>query len=1310
MPQNNNPQNFNVDAFAEKLDALNNHFLKILYVLERSGKTRVGSPTSVYIPYQRSSSKRRYNTKSFEELTKRELNQFIGAPFKKLFADFDKQKKAFKKTLNDPRSTTLQIQDAKRGLADLRKLQRETRKEQNERRKNAKEIYEENDEFSQKSIDERWDEMSDAERKRFKNKKKRYVKHEKKRQKYNRKQKAVRDASNALAESDLGGTKFGRTASSLLGKYSDYNSLKFLGSRLSNGGAKDISTSMLGNGATAKTAQGSIESVGNAASSFAGPMFVLSLIVSGIMAPLKMWGKVVSAVAQYKTELTEADIELVNAQADFQMETLQASGNLQSQMIGFQTQMMLKEMQVAAENSLGAFKVMVDQYAKAHEIAAGYIFKGIQESVWDALSSAVSAAGDIRKYGIAKEQRGISLGATKRAVGAQKHAAQVGYETTVSTATANYEGRVARAKDMIMIANETHYIGKAAANEDLTNPRVMRQGEQATRAIHNRTAPNLGAADKFSNTQQGIDIAEAIALDQAGALKEVQEARTAINKFATTENYRSTALASKKLALNAKLHAEAEGINQQIVEQGAQISAQRKEAIVDAAVKVKQAWVEYAKNVEQYIYETDAKTNDLGINAGFTTQKSLRDYKLSMYSTLRDVARKWGQDLDSFVTAQNIYFEQTARNKVMGKDDYNAIMAGNLIAGDDVATSRFASAMEIFNTSIKDASQILFNNSNDVNRSGLNARKYIKNATDSLKLAQKYNFKGGVDGLLRMVKWATNMRFNMADVSGILDTVREGGLEGVITQASKLHVLGGNISMYADFMGMYHDAWAEGDSYAKRVADMTRGYGTINRKSGETTFNINEQWVLTQMAKAINMPAEDLFNIIRARNRDEFIRLFLKDKPYAQQWDETTMENIVNTAAYNNKTEEWEIMVRTKTKDKDGNVVDVFHKKKLSEFDENTDEIIMPSTYEENVEKHLEEIVTSLNKLYGEEIGEKADMALLTYNTALIEAKKRSEKAMSEYWENRDKYIQAVINGMSDATNAWRGYFSEWLQGNKEIDAECDKIAEKAKNLNSEVNKVAVEAKNLKGRLADIVDAKVAYVKAWINTLMDFSIEPKVIRLVDADNGDLLSTESGGGGIIWQQDRKQYEGPYVQYQYFDVNNNGWQDFISRDGSRSIGAYQWALGAYMNKNARFGDKNYPPKKVTETESEKAKAEAETLPKLEKIWEDYNESFNNNTLYKAQDALTNIDQSSPFNILFNEIRPKIKDIYNELPNAFSDKREILNDLIENVDTTTLKIGGDLKFRTRDGKYIDVMNFLRKDQTAMEKFKKTVINAMS
>lgn len=1308
MPQNNQ-QNFDVDAFSEKLEALNNHFLRILYVLERSGRTRVGSPTSVYVPQGRSSSKKRYNTKNFEQLTKRELNQFIGAPFKKAFADLDKQKKAFKKTLNDPRATTTQIQDAKRGLADVRKQLRDVKREQNERRKNAKEIYEENDEFSQKSIDERWDDMSEAERKRFKNKKKRYVKHEKKRKKYNRRQKAIREASGLLAESGLGGTKFGRAASSALGKYSDYSNLKFLGSRLSNGGAKDIASSTLGNGAMAKTAQGSMEGVGTAASSFSTPMFVLSLVLSGIMAPLKLWGKVVSAVAQYKTELTEADIELVNAQADFQMETLQASGNLQSQMIGFQTQMMLKEMQVAAENSLGAFKVMVDQYAKAHEIAAGFIFKGIQESVWDALSSAVSAAGDIRKYGIAKEQRGVSLAATKKAVGAQKHAAQVGYETTVSTATANYEGRVAHAKDMIMIANETHYIGKAAANEDLANPRVMRQGEQATQKIHEKVS-DLSIANKFSDTQQSISPEEAIALDQAGALEDVQKARSANNKLATTENYRSTALESKKLALNAKLQAEAEGINQQITEQGAQIAAQRKEIAVDAAVRIKQAWVEYAKNVEQYIYETDAKTNDVGINAGFTMQGSLKDYKLSMYSTLRDVARKWGQDLDAFITAQNIYFEQTARNKVLGKEDYNAIMAGNLITGDEAATARFASAMEIFNTSVKDASKILLNNSNDVNRSGLNARKYVKNATDNLKLAQKYNFKGGVDGLLSMVKWATNMRFNMNDVSGILDVVREGGLEGVITQASKLHVLGGNISMYADFMGMYHDAWAEGDSYAKRVADMTRGYGTINRKSGETTFNINEQWVLTQMAQAINMPVEDLFNIIRARNRDESIRIFLKDKAYAQGWDETTMQNIVNTAAYNQKTEDWEIMVRTKTKDKDGNIVDVFHKKSLSEFNEKTDEIIMPSTYEENVEKHLEEIVTSLNKMYGEEIGEKADMALLTYNTALIEAKNRSEKAMKEYWANRDTYIQEVINGMSNATKAWKGYFDRWLQGNKEIDEECNKIADKARNLNAEVNKVAGEAKSLKSRLGELVDAKVAYVKAYIDTLMDFSVEPKVVRLVDADNGDLLSTESGGGGIVWQQDRKQYEGPYVQYQYFDVNHDGWHDFMSRDGARSIGAYEWALSAYDSMTARYGEKKYPKKEVKVLESEKAKAEAETLPKLQEIWDEYNAAINENRPYKAQDALTNIDKNSPFNILFNEIRPKIEDIYNELPTAFSDKREMLNDLIENVDTSTLKIGGDLKFRTRDGKYIDVMRFLKKDPRAMENFKKTVISAMS
>ena len=169
------------------------------------------------------------------------------------------------------------------------------------------------------------------------------------------------------------------------------------------------------------------------------------------------------------------------------------------------------------------------------------------------------------------------------------------------------------------------------------------------------------------------------------------------------------------------------------------------------------------------------------------------------------IAAKFGKTTEDLAKLQQSYIESTGRNRVMGERDTDNLMALGKYLGDDNLAASYASEMEIFNAGVSDSVDMLGEVLEDVNRIGLNGRKYTKTLVDNLKLAQKYNFKNGTKSLMEMSKWAENTRFNMNSLGGMLDKISEGGLEGVITQGAQFQVLGGHAAMNADPIAMMFD-------------------------------------------------------------------------------------------------------------------------------------------------------------------------------------------------------------------------------------------------------------------------------------------------------------------------------------------------------------------------------------------------------------------------------------------------------------------------------------------------------------------------
>lgn len=219
------------------------------------------------------------------------------------------------------------------------------------------------------------------------------------------------------------------------------------------------------------------------------------------------------------------------------------------------------------------------------------------------------------------------------------------------------------------------------------------------------------------------------------------------------------------------------------------------------------------------------------------------------------------------------YAGTSGRTILMTGDNYDQMTAMSKAFG--VGQSEIASNlgdMHIFNTSISDSYNIMNDMYKVATKMGLSTSKFSKDLANNLKLAQKYNFKGGVENMAKLTLWAEKTRFNIQNATTFADKMMSNNISDVLETSAKLQVLGGAASMFSDPMAMMWEAGNDVGALAKRQAAMFADItGTFDKKTGETTFSEFDLRMIKARAEAMGMNYEDVLSQKRQSNKQGVI-------------------------------------------------------------------------------------------------------------------------------------------------------------------------------------------------------------------------------------------------------------------------------------------------------------------------------------------------------------------------------------------------------------------------------------------------------
>ena len=409
--------------------------------------------------------------------------------------------------------------------------------------------------------------------------------------------------------------------------------------------------------------------------------------------------------------------------------------------------------------------------------------------------------------------------------------------------------------------------------------------------------------------------------------------------------------------------------------------------------EIEKALAKFAEDIDKKFEVSENFANEMSKSLGYFG-KQMDYFEDSMFNTQVAVSA-FGKKMEDMAKLQNGYTEATGRNIQFTNEDYTKSFAMGTFWGDDTI-NQLNSGMEVFNHSVSDSNEMFFEMQKSLWKMGLNGRKYGKDLIKDMRLANKYNFNGGVKGLMEMSKWAQNVRFNTSSLDGMLDKVNEGGLEGVVKQAAELQVLGGNFAMGSDPLAMGWEALNDAGAYAKRINGMLSGLGVFNSTTGEVDVLGPNRIIAGQAAKSLGMSVEDVIAQIKQEGKISKIRSEVGNK-----FDNEQLSLLTNKAQYVDG--QWKVNL--------GNGVMT----NISDVTSDDLKVLVDDTG-----KSLEQLaIDSLSVQRKQEAAQSLMQATMQYQYDFFtkEHAERIKNMLDQFWYNKEDWKKTMNDYVSAATN-----------------------------------------------------------------------------------------------------------------------------------------------------------------------------------------------------------------------------------------------------------------------------------------------------
>ena len=256
--------------------------------------------------------------------------------------------------------------------------------------------------------------------------------------------------------------------------------------------------------------------------------------------------------------------------------------------------------------------------------------------------------------------------------------------------------------------------------------------------------------------------------------------------------------------------------------------------------------------------EVDERIAKSGRQMGIST-KQLHSYQKNVFDTYGDIASKLGMTFEEMFKFQEEYSKNTGRSIILTNKQVESLGAMSQMIGD-VATNEMVKNMDDFGASTQTATSYLAVNMARARAQGLDAKKASEAFANNIKMASKYNFSDGVNGISKMTLLSQKLKFNMESIGNAADKFQT--IESAIETSANLQVLGGSFaSQFGNPLEAMNLTMFDMEGFTKKIIDTFQGKAYFNEKTGQVEMSSIDKRFLQEAAKSFGMDYKEAWNI-----------------------------------------------------------------------------------------------------------------------------------------------------------------------------------------------------------------------------------------------------------------------------------------------------------------------------------------------------------------------------------------------------------------------------------------------------------------
>lgn len=200
------------------------------------------------------------------------------------------------------------------------------------------------------------------------------------------------------------------------------------------------------------------------------------------------------------------------------------------------------------------------------------------------------------------------------------------------------------------------------------------------------------------------------------------------------------------------------------------------------------------------------------------------------------------------------FYDSALENTIAAYELIGGQKLGELVAGYDRIGKTTKSAAKVTGKLFYEASKY-----------GINFQEYSKNFISNLNMAQKLNFRNGVDGLREMARRATELKQDMSQVAQFAEKV--GTVTGAVETAAQLQVLGGSFAAMANPLAMLNESLVNPENLQKRLINMTESLAVYDPSTHQVRMNAVDRQRVRRAAEAMGVNPDNLLTQALAQGR-----------------------------------------------------------------------------------------------------------------------------------------------------------------------------------------------------------------------------------------------------------------------------------------------------------------------------------------------------------------------------------------------------------------------------------------------------------